>query len=190
MTATRHCREPATVAPGGRCTPWPDRGGRLSRRRHQWRQGPRQAAWTACLAQGRCPAGLRYRGRVGRCAGWDDHRPIWSACLVNCRCVASISTCSNGHSIPRRHSGRALFGMLSMVSEFERSMIRDRVMAGLDRARSIWQAPGTAQDNTVHGAAYLPALDQGRGVRETARLLKVSPAKVSAIRRMSADLHP
>jgi hypothetical protein len=37
------------------------------------------------------------------------------------------------------------------------------------------------------------ALDQGRGVRETARLLKVSPAKVSEVRRMSAttttDLH-
>ena len=33
-------------------------------------------------------------------------------------------------------SGRALFGMLSVFSEFERAMIRDRVMAGLDRARS------------------------------------------------------
>ena len=33
-------------------------------------------------------------------------------------------------------SGRALFGMLGVFSEFERSMIRDRVMAGLDRARS------------------------------------------------------
>ena len=33
-------------------------------------------------------------------------------------------------------TGRALFGMLGVFSEFERSMIRDRVMAGLDRARS------------------------------------------------------
>ena len=30
------------------------------------------------------------------------------------------------------------------------------------------------------------ALDEGRGVRETARLLKVSAAKVSEVRRMSA----
>jgi hypothetical protein len=30
------------------------------------------------------------------------------------------------------------------------------------------------------------ALEEGRGVRETARLLKVSPAKVSQVRRMSA----
>jgi hypothetical protein len=35
------------------------------------------------------------------------------------------------------------------------------------------------------------ALDEGRGVRETARLLKVSPAKVSQVRRVGpppADL--
>ena len=37
------------------------------------------------------------------------------------------------------------------------------------------------------------ALDEGRGVRETARLLKISAAKVSEVRRMMAamiDLHP
>ena len=33
-------------------------------------------------------------------------------------------------------SGRMLFGMLGVFSEFERAMIRDRVLAGLDRARS------------------------------------------------------
>src|SRR5215212_8519864 len=30
-------------------------------------------------------------------------------------------------------AGRALFGMLGVFSEFERAMIRDRVLAGLDR---------------------------------------------------------
>ena len=33
-------------------------------------------------------------------------------------------------------SGKMLFGMLGVFSEFKRTMIRDRVMAGLDRARS------------------------------------------------------
>ena len=32
------------------------------------------------------------------------------------------------------------------------------------------------------------ALDEGRGVRETARMLKVSPAKVSQVRRMGLDM--
>ena len=36
----------------------------------------------------------------------------------------------------RTPSGRMLFGMPGVFSEFERAMIRDRVMAGLDRARS------------------------------------------------------
>jgi DNA invertase Pin-like site-specific DNA recombinase len=39
-------------------------------------------------------------------------------------------------------SGRALFGMLSVFSEFERAMIRDRVMAGLDRARAAGKRLG------------------------------------------------
>ena len=33
-------------------------------------------------------------------------------------------------------SGKMLFQMLGVFAEFERSMIRERVMAGLDRARS------------------------------------------------------
>src|SRR5436190_2185989 len=33
-------------------------------------------------------------------------------------------------------SGRALFGMLAVFAEFEREMIRDRVNAGLTRAKS------------------------------------------------------
>ena len=33
-------------------------------------------------------------------------------------------------------NGRALFGMIGVFSEFEQSMIRDRVLAGLERART------------------------------------------------------
>ena len=50
------------------------------------------------------------------------------------------------------------------------------------------QTPGTAQNDAVHGAPHPDrrALEWGRGVREPARLLKVSAAKVSEVRRMSA----
>ena len=57
-------------------------------------------------------------------------------------------------------------------------MIRDRVMAALDRARNIERIRA--------------ALDECRSLRETARLLKISAAKVSEVRRMTAariDLH-
>ena len=84
-------------------------------------------------------------------------------------------------------SGRALFGMLGVFSEFERAMIRDRVLAGLDRARAAGKRLGRPQTAPYQIGRIRAALDEGRGVRKTARLLKVSPAKVSAIRRMSAE---
>ena len=90
-------------------------------------------------------------------------------------------------------SGRMLFGMLGVFSEFERSMIRDRVMAGLDRARSSGKRLGRPRTTPFKVQRIRRALDEGRGVRETARLLKVSAAKVSEVRRMSATtagLHP
>jgi DNA invertase Pin-like site-specific DNA recombinase len=83
-------------------------------------------------------------------------------------------------------SGRMLFGMLSVFSEFERAMIRDRVLAGLDRARSGGKRLGRPPLSPMKIERVRRALDEGRGVRETARLLKMSAAKVSEIRRMSA----
>ena len=82
--------------------------------------------------------------------------------------------------------GPMLFGMLGVFSEFERAMIRDRVMAGLDRARSSGKRLGRPRTTPFKVQRIRLALDEGRGVRETARLLKVSAAKVSEVRRMSA----
>jgi DNA invertase Pin-like site-specific DNA recombinase len=82
-------------------------------------------------------------------------------------------------------SGRMLFGMLSVFSEFERAMVKDRVMAGLNRARQAGKRLGRPPTTPYRMERIRRALDEGRGVRETARLLKVSAAKVSAIRRMS-----
>ena len=78
-------------------------------------------------------------------------------------------------------------------AEFERAMIRDRVLAGLDRARSSGKRLGKPRTTPFQVQRIRLALDEGRGVRETARLLKISAAKVSEVRRMTAamiDLHP
>jgi DNA invertase Pin-like site-specific DNA recombinase len=80
--------------------------------------------------------------------------------------------------------GRALFGMLGVFSEFERSMIRDRVMAGLHRARHInGKRLGRPRLSPFRTQQIKEALTIGKGVRETARTLKVSAAKVSEVRR-------
>jgi hypothetical protein len=49
--------------------------------------------------------------------------------------------------------------------------------------QGVWQAPGSPQDYPLKIGRIRAALDEGRGVRETARLLKVSAAKVSVVRR-------
>ena len=58
-------------------------------------------------------------------------------------------------------SGRALFGMLSVFSEFERAMIRDRVMAGLDRARSSGKRLGRPRTTPFQVQRIRLALDEG-----------------------------
>jgi DNA invertase Pin-like site-specific DNA recombinase len=81
-------------------------------------------------------------------------------------------------------SGRALFGMLSVFGEFERAMIRDRVLAGLHRARHVdGKRLGRPPITPFRTQQIRAALTEGKGVRETARLLKVSAAKVSEIKR-------
>jgi DNA invertase Pin-like site-specific DNA recombinase len=84
-----------------------------------------------------------------------------------------------------------LFGMLGLFGEFERAMVRDRVLAGLDRARSSNKRLGRPPMPPIRIERIRQAIADGRGVRETARLLKVSAAKVSEIRRaMSSNAAP
>ena len=151
---------------------------------------------------------------------WRDKRPGLNALLKgvarrNFDIVAAWSVCRMGRSLSdlisllgelqardidlylhqqaldtSTPSGRMLFGMLSVFSEFERAMIRDRVMAGLDRARASGKRLGRPRTTPFKIGRIRAALDEGRGVRETARLLKVSAAKVSEIRRMSSPTGP
>jgi DNA invertase Pin-like site-specific DNA recombinase len=85
-------------------------------------------------------------------------------------------------------SGRMLFGMLSVFAEFERAMIRDRVMAGLDRARRDNKRLGRPPMAPIQIEQIERALSSGRGIRETSRLLRVSAAKVSAVKRGMKDI--
>ena len=121
----------------------------------------------------------------GRCAGWDD--PCQTIGVLGELQARDIDLYLHQQALDTSTpSGRMLFGMLGVFSEFERAMIRDRVMAGLDRARSSGKRLGRPRTTPFQVQRIRLALDEGRGVRETARLLKVSAAKVSEVRRMSA----
>lgn len=85
-------------------------------------------------------------------------------------------------------SGRAMFGMLGVFAEFERSMIRERIMAGLRRTTKKSGRKPMAYDRLE---AIKRSLADGIGIRATARLHQASPMTVTKIaRQMVAPPEP
>ena len=80
-------------------------------------------------------------------------------------------------------SGRMLFQMLGVFAEFERSIIRDRIVAGQQRARAAGVRFGRPPIPPHSVQRIRDELTSGRGIRETARVTGVSPAKVLRIKR-------
>jgi DNA invertase Pin-like site-specific DNA recombinase len=79
-------------------------------------------------------------------------------------------------------SGRMLFQLLGVFGEFERAMIRSRVMAGLNRVRGhkrLGRPPMPAERIEQIKAMLLA----GHGVRETARRTGAGTASVQRIKR-------
>jgi len=69
-------------------------------------------------------------------------------------------------------SGRAMFQMLGVFAEFERSMIRERVMAGLSRAKAEGTQLGRRRiedTDAAKVAAIMAARAAGTGIRRIAR---------------------
>ena len=79
-------------------------------------------------------------------------------------------------------SGRAMFGMISVFSEFERAMIRDRVLAGLNRTRAKGTRLGRPPMEAERVEAIRTLLSAGTGIRETARRTGAGTATVQRIR--------
>lgn len=79
-------------------------------------------------------------------------------------------------------SGRMLFGMISVFAEFERAMIRDRILAGLDRVRETKRL-GRPPMSIEKTEAIRTMLAQGLGVRETARRTGAGTATVQRLKR-------
>ncbi|HXQ10502.1 MAG TPA: recombinase family protein [Caulobacteraceae bacterium] len=73
-----------------------------------------------------------------------------------------------------------MFGMMSVFSEFERAMIRERVMAGLRRTtkKSGRKPMAAARVEAIKGS-----LANGVGIRATSRLHAASPMTVTKIAR-------
>ncbi len=79
-------------------------------------------------------------------------------------------------------SGRMLFGMISVFAEFERAMIRDRILAGLNRVRETKRL-GRPPMSSEKTEAIRTMLMDGVGVRETARRTGAGTATVQRLKR-------
>ena len=78
-------------------------------------------------------------------------------------------------------SGRAMFQMLGVFAEFERAMIRERVMAGLSRAKADGTQLGRRRledSDADKVAAIVAARAEGTGIRRIARELGVGVGTV------------
>jgi DNA invertase Pin-like site-specific DNA recombinase len=82
-------------------------------------------------------------------------------------------------------AGKAMFGMMSVFAEFERAMIRERVMAGLARAKAQDRQLGRPRVAPEVEQAISVALKAGKGIVSIARDLGVG---VSTVQRVKAEL--
>ena len=85
-------------------------------------------------------------------------------------------------------SGRAMFQMLGVFSEFERSMIQARVKAGMKRAKDEGKAIGRPTIPAKTEAAIRASLATGKGIIATAKAVGVGNGTVQRIKAtMSQD---
>src|SRR5258708_26920130 len=78
-------------------------------------------------------------------------------------------------------SGKAMFQMMGVFAEFERSMIQERVRAGLARARSEGKTLGRPKVPAEVEAAIRATLAGGTGMIKTAKLHGVGTGTVQRI---------
>ncbi len=78
-------------------------------------------------------------------------------------------------------SGKALFQMLGVFSEFERAMIRDRVKAGLERAKAQGKRLGRPPVKATVERAIHRERAKGKGIRRIASDLGVGVGTVQRI---------
>ena len=80
-------------------------------------------------------------------------------------------------------SGKAMFQMLGVFSEFERGMIRDRVLAGLNRARAQGKRLGRPPVAPIQIQKIKRLREEGLSYRKIAKSVDLS---VATVHRLSA----
>jgi DNA invertase Pin-like site-specific DNA recombinase len=82
-------------------------------------------------------------------------------------------------------SGKAMFGMLGVFAEFERAIIRERIMAGLAKAKANDVALGRPRVEASVEARIRKSLKAGTGMIKVAKQVGVG---VSVVQRVKAEM--
>jgi len=80
-----------------------------------------------------------------------------------------------GHRHHHPDTGRLLLQLLGAFADYERSLLRERVVAGVRRAQASGKHCGCPRKELDLRPA-LALLDEGRGLKDVARILKVPRA--------------
>ena len=78
-------------------------------------------------------------------------------------------------------SGKAMFSMMGVFAEFERSMIQERVKAGLARARAQGKRLGRPPVPPITIAKVKALREQGLSIRKIAKRVGISHGKVQSL---------
>src|SRR5262249_9345987 len=78
-------------------------------------------------------------------------------------------------------AGRLLFHVLAAIAEFERGLIRERVVAGIRRAKAQGRRLGRPRLHYVDPTRAQVLLAEGLSLRAIARTLQVHPSAVSRV---------
>lgn len=85
-------------------------------------------------------------------------------------------------------TGKAMFQMCGVFAEFERAMIRERINAGLARARAQGKRLGRPRIGKDVEAAIIAARADGKGIRKVAQELGVGVNTVQRVERESSSV--
>jgi DNA invertase Pin-like site-specific DNA recombinase len=80
-------------------------------------------------------------------------------------------------------AGKAMFGMMGVFAEFERSMIQARVKAGLERARAAGKTLGRKPISAKVEAAITARLEAGVGMLKIAKELGIGTGTVQRVQK-------
>jgi DNA invertase Pin-like site-specific DNA recombinase len=84
-------------------------------------------------------------------------------------------------------AGQALFQMMGVFAEFERAMIRERVNAGLARARAQGKRLGRPRVDPAAEARVREFLAAGHGIQKSAKLAGVGVSTAQRVKRELAS---